>query len=39
MISETFLRFMVIGTIVVVIVALVALVVKLYQHQRDEDSR
>lgn len=39
MISETFLKFMVAGTAVVVIVAMVALVVKLYRNQRDRDSR
>ena len=39
MISESFLLFMVIGTAIVVLVAMVALVVKLYRNQRDSDSR
>lgn len=39
MISETFLKVMVGGTAVTVLIALVALVVKLQRHEKDRDSK
>jgi hypothetical protein len=39
MISEGFLKFMVGGTAVLILVALVVLVIKLHRHQRDQDSQ